>query len=97
MRKSIHRQLLRIKRRPKWDSVGICSNMDFGSTYSAEKFFNVMKEWPFAAGSNKSTAPVEGTLTKYLDSVDKGTIWQNPRRHALLDYLIGYYTPKARK
>jgi hypothetical protein len=97
MRKSIHRQLLSIKRAPRWVSVGICSNMDFGSKSSAQKFYDVMEKWPFAIGSNKSTAPVEGTLTKYLASVDKGTIWQNPRRHALLNYLIGYYTPKVKK
>jgi len=96
MRLSIHRQLLSIKRAPKWSTVGICANMDFGSNYSANKFFDIMETWPLAVGSAKSTSPVEGSLTKYLDAVDKGTIWQNPRRHALLDYLISYYTPKTK-
>ncbi len=97
MRQSIHRQLLRIKRRPKWESVGICSNMDFGSISSEQKFYDVMEKWPFAQGRVKHATPVEGSMKLYLKSVDEGTIWQNPRRHALLNYLIGYYTPKVKK
>jgi len=93
-RKSIHRQLLSIKRAPKWDTVGICANMDFGSTRTALKFCDAMEVWPLAKGFIKYATPVEGSMQLYLKSVADKTIWQNPRRHALLDYLISYYTPK---
>lgn len=41
----------------------------------------------------ESEYAVEGDLQGYCEAADKETLWDNPRRHALLDYLIEYTKP----
>ena len=67
---------------------GICNNVGCEIPEAAFKLLeSAIKSWPESLGS---TYPVEGSAALYNDSADNGTIWQNPKRLALLDHLITY-------
>lgn len=75
---------------------GICGNLSFGS-YTSERrdVEKAISEWPDAKGNpgDGFSYPVEGRREGYWASKAAGTLWDNPRRLALLDYLIEYFKP----
>ena len=91
---SIHRQLLQIKSGHRAPDIGICNNLDpIRSSYAQRKFINAILSWPQRKGKGHSY-PVEGSMSKYSQSSKEYTLWSNPRRIKLLDYLIEYYKPQ---
>ena len=66
--------------------TGICGNVarvcGYGST-AAQQLEALIATWPDRASDDRF--PVEGSLFEYLADDNK---WQNPRRLALLDWLI---------
>lgn len=93
---SVHRQLLRIKKGHRAHYKGICNNLYQLRTKKAQsKFINAIKSWPLRRGTSLSY-PVEGDMNLYVQATSNDTIWEDPRRLALLDYLIEYYKPKGR-
>ena len=52
------------------------------------KLSALFERWPLRAEYTSVCCPVEGSYAKYSEAVADKTIWNNPRRHALLDYLI---------
>ena len=50
----------------------------------------MMVQWPNNAGRRCSgqTTPVEGNVTDYLRDIHENILWENPRRHELLNWLI---------
>ncbi len=94
MNLSVHRQLLKIKAGHRAPEIGICNNLYIFSDYGTRRLHKAIMSWPLRKG-NSHHWPVEGTDNKYCKSGNAGTLWQNPRRLALLDYLIEYYKPKG--
>jgi hypothetical protein len=92
---SIHRQLIQIKSGHRAPDIGICNNLNIFSDYGTRRLHKAIMSWPLRK-SNTHLWPVEGTHNEYCKSSDNYTIWQNPRRLALLDYLIEYYKPKGK-
>ena len=74
------------------DYVGICKNVEAltGETMPYE-LQELMAEWPANAAklhSLRQNYPVEGSGNEYEADSEAGTLWENPRRHELLDWLI---------
>lgn len=46
----------------------------------------MMVQWPNNAASDMF--PVEGNVTDYLRDIHENILWENPRRHELLNWLI---------
>ena len=77
---------------PVRDYVGICGNVEvlIKETMPYE-LKELMVEWPGNAAKLyllRQNYPVEGTWDGYEADSEAGTLWQNPRRHELLDWLI---------
>jgi len=77
---------------PVRDYVGICGNVeDLTEETMPYELRELMAEWPANAAklhSLRQKYPVEGAGGGYDAGVEAGTLWQNPRRHELLDWLI---------
>lgn len=85
MKKKLLKNLRRIRDEgPQIPSSGICANVDYLGTRLPA---SLLLEWP---GSIDPLAayPVEGSLSVYNRDAAEGTLWKNPRRLALLDWLI---------
>lgn len=88
------RELKRIRERPIRLDQGICGNLrtlvgDEKWKETSLHLRSLMDEWPETSGDR--FYPVEGSGAKYLSSARHRTLWDNPRRIALLDWLIGEY------
>jgi hypothetical protein len=92
---SIHQQLLQIKSGIRVPEVGICCNLKIFSDYGTKRLHKAIMSWPLRKGTGHLW-PVEGTRYKYCKSSGNYSLWSNPRRIKLLDYLIEYYKPKGR-
>ena len=79
------------------DYVGICGNVEELTKETMPYALKVlMVEWPANAAklySLRQNYPVEGTEDEYELSAEAGTLWDNPRRHELLDWLIKELEP----
>jgi len=47
----------------------------------------LLARWPDRRGEAKCV-PVEGRMSLFHEAAVKETLWENPRRHALLDWLL---------
>ena len=88
------RELKRIRERPIRLDQGICGNLrtlvgDEKWKETSLHLRGLMDRWPETSGDR--FYPVEGSAAKYLSSARHRTLWDNPRRIALLDWLIGEY------
>jgi len=92
---SIHRQLLQIKAGHRAPDIGICNNLCIFSDYGTKRLHKAILSWPQRKGEGHSY-PVEGSMRKYCEAAISFTMWKNPRRLALLNYLIEYYKPQAK-
>ena len=75
------------------DDVGICGNVEETTPYELKE---LMVEWPANAAklhSLRQNYPVEGSRDGYDAGAEAGTLWENPRRHELLDWLIKELEP----
>ena len=77
---------------PVRDYVGICGNVEelTGGTMPYE-LKELMTKWPANAAkphSLRQNYPVEGSRDEYDASAETRTLWQNPHRHELLDWLL---------
>ena len=85
MKKELLKNLRRIRDEgPQIPSSGICANMTYLGTSLPE---DLLAAWPDGI-ENPESCPVEGSFDCYCQSGYLGTLWQNPRRLALLDWLI---------
>lgn len=50
--------------------------------------YKLMVQWPNGWYSEDDRYPVEGSMCKFDEAHDTETLWSNPRRHELLDWLI---------
>ena len=71
--------------------AGICANLQHLNTDSRTKVILAMRTWP--EGFKDSSFPVEGESWEYNRDAHNDTLWENPRRLALLEYLIEYFKP----
>ena len=82
---------------PVCDCVGICGNVEKLTEESMPyELKELMVEWPGNAAklySLRQNYPVEGTGDGYEADSEAGTLWDNPRRHELLDWLIKELEP----
>lgn len=82
---------------PVCDYVGICGNIEeLTKETMPYALKELMVEWPANAAklySLRQNYPVEGTEDEYELSAEAGTLWENPRRHELLDWLIKELEP----
>lgn len=93
-----------IKKDPPEKNYGICANVgwlvfdatapiigsDLRQAHREEAdrvMCRLLARWPDAAGLD-ANYPVEGLRYEYMVSQRDGTVWQNPRRIALLDWMI---------
>lgn len=83
--------LKKIKAGPQQPDKGICGNLR--TLIGDEKFREVasdlcdmMETWPETSGDR--FFPVEKTRAAYVHDAKRGALWENPRRIALLDWLI---------
>ena len=88
------KELKRIRERPIRLDQGICGNLrtlvgDEKWKETSLHLRGLMDRWPETSGDR--FYPVEGSAAKYLSSARHRTLWDNPRRIALLDWLIGEY------
>lgn len=89
---------------PYSPGVGICSNVldnacvdmtDEEYDEAAQMFEDAIHAWPGVHPSeHRLIYPVEGEA-EYYKSAEEETLYQNPRRLALLDFLITYFTEKC--
>ena len=74
------------------DDVGICGNIEELTKETMPYALKVlMVEWPANAAKFRllrQIYPVEGSGDGYEADSEAGTLWKNPRRHELLDWLI---------
>lgn len=83
--------LKKIKKRPPHLDKGICG---CARDLMGDPEFNriiiplrdLMEKWPETTGDR--AFPVEGSASKYLVDSYQDKLWENPRRIALLDWLI---------
>ena len=77
---------------PVRDYVGICENVeDLTEETLPYELKELMVGWPANAAklhSLRQNYPVEGSRDGYEAGAEAGTLWENPRRHELLDWLI---------
>lgn len=87
----LHKALSQVKEKREFPGEGICPNVNhyllqdyriIEAAASFEILKELMKEWP-DAGFN-IYYPIDG----FVEYVRAGDLWENPRRLALLDYLI---------
>lgn len=88
------RELKRIREHPIRLDEGICGNLralvgQIEFCRIAKDLQDLMAKWPETSGDR--VFPVEGKTSKYLVDAYHKKLWQNPRRIALLDWLIGEY------
>jgi hypothetical protein len=93
---SIYRQLLKLRKKRRYNPVGICSNLVTNSDKSRERINKAISDWPASHDSGSCNYPVENTSSKYHHDSDEGQLWNNPRRYELLEYLIDHFKPKGR-
>lgn len=80
-------ELKRIREHPIRLDQGICGNMrTLVGDEVMPRLRALMSQWPKARKCEGY--PVEGSVTEYMNSVRQKTLWENPRRIALLDWLI---------
>lgn len=81
--------LTQIKRRPVRLDHGICENVRAidRNPEIHRQLWELMAKWPDAVQDNR-WYPVEGDMSLYMYAVRDRALWQNPRRIALLDWLI---------
>lgn len=73
---------------PRQSDAGICYNValiDEGVARKYSEITQLVKQWP--EGFSDKQFPVEGGFF-YWKAKDEGTLWENPRRLALLDWCI---------
>lgn len=76
---------------PPLTADGICFNVEelvpeTENGQTQDELQLLMSRWPHADAN--STYPVEGHAERYMCAQRMGTVWQNPRRIALLDWMI---------
>ena len=71
--------------------AGICTNLQHLNNDDHRKAVIAMGTWPDTSGD--PIFPVEGESWEYHESACADTLWENPRRLALLEYLIEYFKP----
>lgn len=94
-REELHTALCAIKAGQRLEGTGICRSVRaaLGEAFTYENdiesamthLTEAMEAWPESIGDKY--CPVGGEA-EYIKESICGTIWQNPRRLALLDYLI---------
>ncbi len=94
LKKNILDILKRVKKTPK-TNFGICFNVkDRLSNFSTkveEILVDIFLKWPDCAmfeGKKDTQFPVERSFDRYAKSKAHGTLWKNPRRLTLLDFMI---------
>lgn len=85
------KELKRIREHPIRLDQGICGNLrtlvgDEKWRETSMHLRGLMDKWPETSGDR--FYPVEGSGATYLSSARHRTLWQSPRRIALLDWLI---------
>lgn len=77
-----------LKRMPIRPDQGICGNLRTltDKPEVMDSLREIMDKWPQAYPNR--FYPVEGHCSIYLSDARCRTLWSNPRRHALLDWLI---------
>lgn len=72
---------------PKYTGRGICCNVyvQDHSDSLQDKLQELIARWPDKTPSGCDLFPIEGSSQAYCRTINK---WQNPRRIALLDWLI---------
>lgn len=77
--------------------TGICGNVCDKTDTTPNRYYDyfmprlhaLIKQWPEGLESDEeSNYPVEGSKTKFRCDRDDGKLWDNPRRHELLNWLI---------
>lgn len=82
---------------------GICANLDtawklhhhVGDNYWRVYLKTAMYAWPErfpACTDNPSGVYPVGGRQEFLSEMSNGTLWENTRRRALVDFLIEYFT-----
>lgn len=86
MSHELHQMLLQVKR----EGAAICSQcmvMEEHTWQLEEELDDLLARWPDRRGEAKCV-PVEGRMSLFHEAAVKETLWENPRRHALLDWLL---------
>ena len=86
MSHELHQMLLQVKR----EGTAICSQCMVMEAYTDEvgkELEDLLARWPGRRGEAKCL-PVEGRMSLFHETAANKTLWENPRRHALLDWLI---------
>lgn len=77
---------------PVSTKYGICGNViDLANVKECKKLDILFLRWPRNKGRTnmmRTSYPVEGHGVGYKRSVEAGELWDNPRRHELLNWLI---------
>lgn len=76
---------------PPLPNDGICANVDRLSGHDKEtsaEFEELMASWP-ESQDQRNIYPVEGSAHHYFMAQRHHSLWDNPKRHALLDWMIG--------
>ena len=79
---------------PKYTGRGICCNVyvQDHSDSLQDKLQELIARWPDKTPSDYDLFPIEGSSLSYHRTINK---WQNPRRLALLDWLIAELEQEA--
>lgn len=85
----LNEALRKIRNGDRCVSVGICRNVEADTDLLA-----LMRKWPLAEG--ETSFPVGGAV-EYRNERIAGTLWDNPRRLQLLDWLIEQTDPVSLK
>lgn len=86
MSQELHQRLLQVKR----EGPSICYQLRLmAAEQDALKIQMrmLLARWPGRRGEAKYV-PVEGSMSLFHEAAVKETLWEDPRRHALLDWLI---------
>lgn len=91
-------ELLKILKRirdegPQLPHCGICGNVNTMAADETDEMAllreldKTIRKWP-AACKGEDSFPVEGESLQFFKDSSHLILWQNPRRHELLDWLI---------
>ena len=83
---TLHEMLKRVRR----EGLAICSQVMGQEEYTVgieQELDALLHRWP-ERWPDCACTPVEGKLSKFIEAAEQKILWQNPRRHALLDWLL---------
>lgn len=91
-RAELYMRLLQIKLvGPQHSSTGICENIRLACSFPAYELLKAgINSWP---DKLCDIFPVEGTFKAYAQASARNALWDDPKRLALLDYLIDCTEP----